>query len=104
MGEEEYERLFEAERASLPKVSGSSVKPYGAGWKPLVDDMAFEVHSEERMTAIKQAQDMGVPTDYVKTETGWAPRFESRGHRNRFLKASGNFDRAAGYGDHTKQN
>lgn len=54
------------------------------------------VHSSQRMDAIQESIDVGVPTDF--TPDGKAV-LESPGHRKRYAEALGYFDKDGGYGD-----
>jgi hypothetical protein len=57
------------------------------------------VHPEQIPEAMAVDAQHGVPTQYTP---GGDPIITSRSHFNRYLKAHGLFNRAAGYGDRTK--
>ena len=66
---------------------------------PLVADFSSEVNEEQAAAAVAADAKAGVPTQYVKTEGGAAPVWTGPGHRARWCRAHGLFDRNGGYGD-----
>jgi len=59
------------------------------------------VHPSQRKEAIKEACDLGVPTDF---DSSGRAILRSRSHRKALCEALGYFDRSAGYGDPTPKN
>ena len=85
---EMYQRDYETEISGSP--SGGC-----AAW-PMKSDSAG-VHPSQVREVTEKSDNMGVRTEFDKT-TGQAV-FTSRGHRAKYLKAMGMYDRNGGYGD-----
>jgi len=88
-----------AELEKRTRQDGSFVDNDGVIWDsnwPMKSDAAG-VHPSQIKEASENAARKGVPTRF-DSQTGQAI-FESRGHRQKYLKAHGLRDRNAGYGD-----
>lgn len=71
-----------------------------SGWP--MWSMAMGVQPNQAAEAEAEAARLGVPTTFSR-ETGDC-RFDNRAHRKKYLKATGYYDRNAGYGDPTPEN
>ena len=72
---------------------GAMIQASGA-WPQYSD--AVGVHSCQRKEAYEQSVALGVPTQF---DVQGRAVFESRGHRKKYLRKAGFYDRDAGYGD-----
>ena len=83
-------KTHEVEEVKLPTRAGRRKATY-----PLCSD-TLGVHPDQRMDAVRESINLGVPTDF--TPDGRAI-LESKGHRKRYAEALGYFDKDGGYGD-----
>lgn len=82
-----------------PKTPASAANAF-CYFPPLESDN-LGCHPSQRKEMEKDAEKRGVPTHFVPTDDGYEvrPRFETRKHRKRYLRAYNLVDRSGGYSD-----
>lgn len=96
ISEEEYHAELAAACAAIPAVKGGTPGASLGCWTRPLESDALAVHPDQIAEAREDAARAGIPTDF--TPDG-RPMFTSRGHRARYCKHYGFFDRDGGYSD-----